>query len=81
VLANGGPEGQTNPGFSICVVNRVDKRVRREYELSAEDSPGVEATAGGAAIYTGRTASAVAARPHSANRAPSQSFFQRLKTD
>ncbi len=78
-----GAEGQTNPGFSICVVNRVDKRVRREYELSAGrirlvsegDCPAAPP------IYTAPTASAVAAAAGTAPTAPPapQSFFQRLK--
>jgi len=78
-----GADGQTEPGFSLCVVNRVDKRVRREYVLSAgrvrlvseSDCPATPP------VYTAPTASGVAAAASTAPSAPSapQSLFQRLK--
>jgi len=64
-------------------VNRVDKRVRREYVLSAgrvrlvseSDCPATPP------VYTAPTASGVAAAASTAPSAPSapQSLFQRLK--
>jgi hypothetical protein len=74
--------GQANPGFSICVVNRVDKRVRREYVLSAgrtrlvseSDCPATPP------VYTPPTASAVAAAGAAPIAPPPpRGFFQRLK--
>jgi hypothetical protein len=78
-----GAAGETNPGFSICVVNRADKRVRREYELSSgrihlvseSDCPAT------APVYTPPTASTLAAAADTAPAPPPppQGLFQRLK--
>lgn len=78
-----GAAGQANPGFSVCVVNRAGKRVRREYELSAgrirllseSDCPATPP------VYAPPTASGVAAPAGAAPTAPPapQGFFQRLK--
>ena len=78
-----GAAGEANPGFSICVVNRSDQRVRREYVLasgrvrlvSEGDCPAT------APVYTPPTASGVAAAAGAAPAAPPapQGFFQRLK--
>jgi len=78
-----GANGQAEPGFSICVVNRVDKRVRREYVLasgrvrlvSESDCPAMPP------VYTPPTASGVAAAASAAPATPSapRGFFQRLK--
>lgn len=78
-----GANGQAEPGFSICVVNRADKRVRREYVLasgrvrlvSESDCPATPP------VYTPPTASAVAAAASAAPAAPppQRGFFQRLK--
>jgi hypothetical protein len=76
-----GAARQTDPSFSLCMVNREDRRVRREYVLSAgrihlvseSDCPAV------APVYTPPTASGVAAAAATPAAPPPQNFFQRLK--
>jgi len=78
-----GAAGKTDPAFSICALNREDRRVRREYVLAAgrvrlmseSDCPVT------APVYTPPTAREVAAAAASVPTAPAppQSFFQRLK--
>ncbi len=78
-----GADGQTAPGFSLCVVNRAGHRVRREYVLSSGrirlasegDCPATPP------VYTPPAASGAAAAagvPPTAPAAP-QSFWERLK--
>ncbi len=79
-----GAGGQTDPDFSFCVMNRDDRRVRREYVLSAgrirlvseSDCPAMPP------VYTPPTASGAVAAAETAPPAPppSRSFFQRLKS-
>jgi hypothetical protein len=76
-----GADGEASPGFSLCVVNRADKRVRREYVLSAGrihlvsegDCPAT------APVYTPAAASGVAAGAAPVAPPAPQGFFQRLK--
>ncbi|HEY9140740.1 MAG TPA: hypothetical protein VIN93_07600 [Bryobacteraceae bacterium] len=78
-----GTAGQTDPGFSLCVVNRADKRVRREYVLSAGRIRLVSESdcLVTAPVYTPPTTSGLAAAAGAAPATPPapQGFFQRLK--
>lgn len=78
-----GAAGQADPSFSLCVVNRANQRVRREYVLasgrvrllSENDCPAAPP------IYTPQPASAVAAAADTTPATPPapQSLFDRLK--
>jgi hypothetical protein len=77
-----GADGQTAPGFSLCVMNRADKRVLREYVLSGgrirlvseSDCPAQPP------VYTPPVANGVAAAAAPTAPPPPQSFFERLKS-
>jgi hypothetical protein len=79
-----GTRGQAEPGFSLCVVNRYGKRVRREYVLSGgrvhlvseSDCPATPP------VYTPPSAAEVAAAATAPPPAPPppQGFFERLKS-
>ena len=78
-----GAGGQAEPGFSVCVVNRDGKRVRREYVLSGGRVRLVSEADCPAAppVYTPQSAAAadVAAAPPPAPP-PAKGFLDRLKS-
>jgi len=74
-----GAGGRTDPSFSICVVNREGKRVRRQYALLGGRVRPVSESACPATppVYIPAAASAAPATP--VTPPPPQGFFDRLK--